>query len=384
MVRREHPQGVTKVSIITRHAVTNYGSFLQTYATQKLFSQIGCDAKILNYINKNERAFYVARSIASDNHEKYSVPKSTLLYLSRTLKHMVWSTWFTIQRKRLLKMSRLYTSQVQLTKRLPQADIFCSGGDQVWNTIFNNELDPCYFLSFVPDNIPKISFGSSFGRENFPSKLEQEMQLLLKRYDHVSVRENRGLSILDGMGIHGSFVLDPVLMLEEKEWKQFAKMPTKGTPYVLIYQMRSNPQFEKHLMAIEENSRCKVFRITTNSRQWFCQGQKKYLLSPESFVGYFLQADFIITDSFHGMALSINCSKPFAAILPDRYEGRNKDLLEMFGLTNRIVGKDIRTIMNASIKWDEIQKKLAVLRGQSYRWLEKAIQFDQNNIPTNR
>lgn len=35
-----------KIAIITMHAVKNYGSVLQTYATQKIFSKMGFDVEI--------------------------------------------------------------------------------------------------------------------------------------------------------------------------------------------------------------------------------------------------------------------------------------------------------------------------------------------------
>ena len=44
-----------KVGIITRHAVDNYGSLLQTYATQSVIDNLGYDSEIINYIIEDEK-----------------------------------------------------------------------------------------------------------------------------------------------------------------------------------------------------------------------------------------------------------------------------------------------------------------------------------------
>lgn len=45
-----------KVDFITRHAIPNYGSILQTYATQKVLNKLGCDSEVINYIRMDETA----------------------------------------------------------------------------------------------------------------------------------------------------------------------------------------------------------------------------------------------------------------------------------------------------------------------------------------
>ena len=51
-----------KVDIITRHAVANYGSLLQSYATQKTFEKLGLDAEFINYTRYDERANNLAKT----------------------------------------------------------------------------------------------------------------------------------------------------------------------------------------------------------------------------------------------------------------------------------------------------------------------------------
>ena len=43
-----------KVAVITRHAICNYGSFLQSYALQKAIEKLGNEAVIIDYIREDE------------------------------------------------------------------------------------------------------------------------------------------------------------------------------------------------------------------------------------------------------------------------------------------------------------------------------------------
>ena len=51
-----------KVDIITRHAVANYGSLLQSYATQKIFEKLGLEAEFIDYVRYDERAENLAKT----------------------------------------------------------------------------------------------------------------------------------------------------------------------------------------------------------------------------------------------------------------------------------------------------------------------------------
>ena len=42
-----------KIDVITLQAVNNYGSLLQTFATQEFFRQHGCDVRFINYARKD-------------------------------------------------------------------------------------------------------------------------------------------------------------------------------------------------------------------------------------------------------------------------------------------------------------------------------------------
>ena len=59
--------------------------------------------------------------------------------------------------------------------------------------------------------------------------------------------------------------------------------------------------------------------------------------SPKDFLELILNADYIVTDSFHGTAFSLIFRKQFFAFLPPNYQDRIIDLLDELGLSDRIL-----------------------------------------------
>lgn len=124
------------------------------------------------------------------------------------------------------RFTRKYRSIESLRKHPPQADIYMTGSDQVWNSRYNNGVDRAFFLDFTES--PKISYAASMGIDNFPPDEVTEVVSLLKRYRSISVRENQTVRYMLDLGL--SFVtqdLDPTLLLTAEDWKRLFDIEVK-------------------------------------------------------------------------------------------------------------------------------------------------------------
>ncbi|MEI3214307.1 MAG: polysaccharide pyruvyl transferase family protein [Lachnospiraceae bacterium] len=123
-----------KVAIITRHAICNYGSFLQTYALQKEIDKLGHEAVIIDYIREDEE-YHKRINVALKKSGKWNknVPTRLVYKLSRYPETVFMEKKFASFRNNLLHMTKLYTSLEELKQDKPQADVFCTGSDQVWD-----------------------------------------------------------------------------------------------------------------------------------------------------------------------------------------------------------------------------------------------------------
>lgn len=364
-----------KIGIITRHAVANYGSFLQSYATQYTLQKLGHEAVIVNYISENEKPLALGKTITRNTQAHANKIKKMLYMLLQTINSAVCYKRFEGFRKKKLRETKEYNTAFELKECVETIDVFCTGSDQVWNTINFDEFDPAYFLNFVPTDVPKISYAASFGRKEFDQGKMSQLERYLGSYNRISVREKSGIDILNRMGLHGSVVLDPTLLLNKEEWRKFSKQP-KERNYILVYQLRKNPDFLNYVDKIQKKMKCDVIRVTTDFKQIFKAGRTRCLISPEAFVGYFSNASLVITDSFHGTAFSINFNVPFVEILPDRYAERNLNILKMFGLQSRILEDENIDVIDQPIDYQKVNGMLECARQNSLDWIKNALMED--------
>lgn len=126
---------------------------------------------------------------------------------------------FAEYRKIVKVTDKEYNSEQELAADIPQADIYMTGSDQVWNTVVCGEIDPVYFLSFLPDSAKKIAYAASFGGSEVLPNDKENIKKWLKRYDKITIRENSGVKIANELGVPAEQVLDPTFCLKNQSGK---------------------------------------------------------------------------------------------------------------------------------------------------------------------
>lgn len=103
------------------------------------------------------------------------------------------------------------------------------------------------------------------------------------------------------------------------------------------------------------------------------------MLPMESWLDAFAQADFVVTDSFHGCVFSIINRKPFIAIA-NRERGLTRfvSLLSQLGLMDRLVFSEEeycqkRSALLAPIDFAPVAEKLAQAQESSLAFLKEAL-----------
>ena len=362
-----------KAVVITRHAVSNYGSLLQAIATQWLIEQKGHECEIIDYIRDDEHYLIADRTYLKNKPEWNSNIVKRIIYLSlRTPASILVGKKFEEMRRKYLKTTKRYHNSLELKTDTPIADIYITGSDQVWGKIATGEYDGSYFLDFVADKDNKVAVASSFG--HFP-KLEEEkawMSSLLKRYQKVAVREDSAVSFLKELDVCAEQVLDPTLMIDAQKWRTLAK--TKKTKkYILVYQIHNDKKLGKYAKRIAKKMGLPLIRISSSLHQGVREG--KFVFSPDisEFINYIDNAECLITDSFHGTAFAINLNTEFIEILPNTNTGsRNQSILNLVGLTDRIVtDMDDLSFVDKRIDYGRVnailererEKSIAILNG---------------------
>lgn len=370
-----------KVLFITRHGASNYGSLLQTIATQYILKQMGHDCKIIDYIRDDEfganSTFTIAKSTPKWN-------SNLLIYalyiIVRYPENYIVSKKFKRMRNKYLQMTQRYHSLQELKNNKPDADIYMTGSDQVWGKVLNGGYDWAYFLDFCDEKDKKIAFASSFGKTYVDSKDEEKMISLLSKYNALGVRESHAVSMLKNWGIKSDHVLDPTLLLTADEWRNLLglKKGNKKSDYVLVYQIHSNDELGKYALEFSKQVGLPLIRVSSTLHQFNKGG--KFIPVPEisEFISYLENASWIITDSFHGTVFAANFNVPFIDIMPKTgTSSRIESILKLTNLTTQVVD-DLNdfSIKDREVDFTFANKVLKNEREKSIRILEQML----NNI----
>ena len=382
-----------KIGVITIEQVGNYGAELQCYAAQKVLQNIGCDAEIIDYcyykdyrykdskmsepfvpMTFKERIFYVLKYRIVNRF----VDKFLLLFNSKIARR---NSRFAAFHAENTKMSRRYMSMPELYEASMDYDVFVTGSDQVWNPGAQSSIEP-YFLTFAPDYAKKISFAASFGVSEIEPNLRERYKEYLSRYDFISVREQNACDIVKQLvGKDAECVLDPTLLLTKDEWmkvaRQYDNVPER---YVLVYTLFESPAIFSLAKKVAKEKGISVLMIT--KRAYFVshiEGISNISdAGPAEFVSIIAGADYVVTDSFHGTAFSINFGIPFLAIvsLKNNNNSRMESLLKVVGLSGRMVyeEKEVSSLIyNDNIDFKEIESHIKKARVTSMNFLNKAL-----------
>lgn len=365
---------VLKVSVITRHAISNYGSLLQAFATQKVIESLGHDCEIIDYIREDESYKQHEKTLLKRKDSWNNNPFKKALYLAiRQPASILSGKRFEKDREELLNLSERYTSPEVLKDNPPKADVYMTGSDQVWGPIENGTYDDSYCLSFTEGK--KIAYASSFGHTDMTEELRNYYKKWLQKYSHIAVREDSAVELLDGIGVKAKQVLDPTLLLNKSFWEKYTK-PIKKKKYILVYQLHNNKRLEEYAKKVSKQKGLPLVRVSVSYHQITRAGKLVLCPSLGEFLSYVKNAECIITDSFHGTAFAINFNTPFVEVLPNNNTGtRNISILNLTKLTDRVLqNTDDTNLANKEIDFSYANSVIEEQRQHSINVLKEMLE----------
>ena len=353
------------IKIITFHDAINYGAVLQTYALYNQIKQI---------INKDSSVYVFDHKCGfiQNTYRIFKIEKSA----KNNIKNIILLPFKLIKK---YKFESFIRRNIKLTKAISDNDIFITGSDQVWNYNYTN-FDKAYFLNFEGNQNKKIyrnSYAASFGFYELPLEVKCEYKNLLKDFSHISVREDSGREIIkDLLDRDASVVLDPTLLLNKADWMKLCKIRKKNN-YVLLYLLSTTQTIISFAENLSKMLNYKVIYITDAIIKSIKNCNYKRIEGPEEWLSLFLNADCIVTNSFHGIAFSINFNKPFFTELlppPAPVNTRIENILDLFELRSRQIIDGKNDNINVPIDYDKVNSKLDKERSKSINYLKSIIE----------
>lgn len=275
-------------------------------------------------------------------------------------------------------------------------DSFIVGSDQLWNYWSTRDNGAYFFLDFVEDTKKKIAYSTSFGHPSYdaPKYLLKETGYHLSRFDAVSVREKDGIDICrDTFGVDAEQTIDPVFINDVSVYEELCnEIKIDKSNYIFAYILSPNEEKRETLLKLAKQLNKEVVLILDADGDR--EGNKKIMNMPESLVedpeleewlAYLKNADYVYTDSFHGLCFSIIFHKQFACIANIRRGlSRFKTIADVTNLNNRIVLSPEQIINNNiygnEIDYDNVDELLKSEIERSKKWLNDALEKDKPHV----
>ena len=295
-----------KIGIITIQG-DNYGATLQAVALNKIINSMGYSVENLNYNDLSR----IRRGLSTPQRIRnilWNVLKSFITGNARN------NAFNTFRKRHLILSLKSWTSQDSLKKNPPEYDLYISGSDQIWNPdVINGDYN--YLLDFVPPGKVKASYASSFGKNSIPKQHTEIYRRLLSNYQYLSVREASGKELIRQLtGKDAQVVLDPTLLLGSSQWEKMASNVKEKEKYILCYYMPGDKVVNKAIRkaSLTLAKRTDLHIVNLGLKEYF--GLVPWLdcrikAGPDDFIRLFLDAEYIVTNSFHGAAFAVNFGK---------------------------------------------------------------------------
>jgi len=369
---------VKKISLITLQNVPNYGSVLQCYATEQIIKNMGYEVETLNYLPKRMTKLGMLENIKYKNQKlERSIFLRTIARIIIFPSYLLRFRIFKKFRDKYLNMTKkVYKKYSDILSNLPKADIYCTGSDQVWNSEWNDEIDKALFLNYVPDNKKRIAYAASFGKIELEASEKDKIKEMLKKYDRISLRESSGVNIVNDLGIKGAVnVVDPTLLLSGNEWRKITSNKYNYEKYILVYNLNRNKKIDNYAKNLSKKTGLKILYLSYQLHEFYKKGKMVCNPKVEDFISLIDNAEYVISDSFHATAFSLNLNTQFIIVYPGKFNTRLQSLLKLLDLENRVAinDSDLRIIEN-KIDYKLVNKKMIKMRDESLNWLKKSLE----------
>lgn len=348
---------------------TNYGSALQTWSLHQAIIKIGYNPVLVDY----------CPDILLDKDPLN--PFGNMWDQDEESKRMVELTMPAI-RANYEKFDRFYhdqfvrTSQKYTSKNFDKIakeglDGFICGSD----TIFCPDefgFDDGYYANYEVMKGKSVSYAASFGDPHFTEEAYQILNERIKNFRALGIRENKMIPYLKSHTlIPVQRTIDPTLLLTTEDYDEIIDEVPEYEPYLLLYSRRHSPQMEAYAEKLAEEHGWKIVEISLRATNGERGHIMRYDAGVEEFLSLVKHAEYVVTNSFHGMIFSVQFRRPFVIFSREQCDNKILELLELFGLSDRMLING--TEQFEAIDYDSVHRSIALARAKSLEFLKMEL-----------
>lgn len=349
--------------ILTLSSAQNYGAVLQCYSLCKYLNENFSKTEIIDF---TPEFIYKAHKLKFLN-------TASFIAFCKSIISFIINFPLRLYKKVKFNRFRKYLSNYSQKKYLKVFnddcyDQYIVGSDQVFNLELTRN-EKAFFLPQIKDSNKKATYAASLGVDNLDSEKKAILKKALESFSNISIREETGKNLIKELLIDKMIVqnLDSVFLTSKEDWEKIARKRLYKNKYILIYTFKS---FDlAYQIAKKINKDINIVYINDSIRSTSKGLINARAVGPCEFLSLIKNAEYIVTDSFHGTAFSIIFNKEFTSIPYKGTESRFIDLLSSLSLYNRI-SYSLDGLNTNRIDYSCVNKRLKDLVQKSYVYLK--------------
>lgn len=375
-----------KVAVVVCPNIRNFGSVLQSYATQQAVTKLGYDNEYIKYTKTKKTAYkyLIQLLIPSIMAERFSVLKRKVFQRKNSDLISRRNKAFDAFVDKYMVASQKIVGYDALKKVGNDYSMAVLGSDQVWNPI--NSGSDFYTLNWLGSDVKRVAYAPSFGVSEVPALLRRSYRDFLKKFDHISVREIRGKKIVRKLtGEKVPVVCDPTILFTAEEWdKILPEEPVAEGKYIFCYFLGNRDEPRRCVQKLAKKTGLPIVMMP-----FFGEISKldtklgaKIIDDPDPshFVSAVKNAEYVCTDSYHGTVFSILYRRKVLVFRRHSADSnkntfsRLESLLSIADMKDRIVN-DVweDRFLTESTDYDKVHENIEKMRSYSWRYLSNAL-----------
>lgn len=358
-----------KIGILSMQKILNYGSFLQAFSLKMQFEQRGHEVFFID--------IKPGRKIVNLPPNKINLLSKFDKYVFKRIENYILSK----------KMKRIhiddYTKYLEINKKLSEGekyDLVVIGSDEVFNATQPSSWGFTTQLFGYVENAKKVvTYAASCGQTTYESiekyGITQDIAKSMKNFSSISVRDFNTYDFVKKLTGKEPYIhVDPVFL---SDYDMYIPAIKTKKPYILIYAYPNRISDEKDIAAIKKFANKQNLQILCiGMQQRWCSNNKP--ATAFELLGYFKNADYVITDTFHGTVFSIKYNKKFGVLIRESNRNKLSGLLNQFGLMDRCINdaEDIGSVMTSPINYKTVNLCVEQEKEKAYRYLNDISQLE--------
>lgn len=352
---------------------TNYGSALQSWALNRKIDQLGYSPVLVDYCPYFLKDINPLNPIEKMWDQDEESIKNTISTLP-AIKENYWKfEKFFSDRFNRTKTKYDYSNFLSIDQE--HLDGFICGSDTIFCIEESKGFDDGFFANYSAMKNNSIAYAASFGDTKFSEKEYIELEEKLKNFKAIGLRESRMVEYVSKhTNVPVRKTIDPTLLLTSQEYDLITEERRIEDKYLLLYTRRYNSKMQWYAEEMAKKNGWKIVEISLRATNADKGHIMKYNAGVEEFLSLVKNAEYIVTNSFHGLMFSVQFKKEFAVFSRETGDSKISEALELFGLQDHLLSEYVDSLLYID-NYEDVHERIERVREESISFLKEELEL---------